>query len=72
MFKRSNLTAGDPPRDPGMTVGKVMRVREGLDGIELTDALWAYVRRIRTGADDAELVIGSAKNLEEATVRPRA
>ena len=42
---------------------------EGLEGIELTEALWSYVRRARTGAGDAELVIGSSKSLEEATVR---
>ncbi len=42
---------------------------EGLDGVELTEALWSYVRRARTGAGDAELVIGSSKSLEEATAR---
>lgn len=42
---------------------------ENLDGTELTEALSAYVRRAQTGAGDAELVIGTAKNLEEATVR---
>ncbi len=42
---------------------------ENLEGTELTDALWAYVRRARTGADDPELVIGTAKNLEEAAAR---
>ena len=45
------------------------RLLENLDGAELTEALWAYVRRAQTGAGDAELVIGTAKNLEEATVR---
>ena len=35
----------------------------------MTDALSAYVRRAQRGAGDAELVIGTAKNLEEATVR---
>ena len=45
------------------------RLLENLEGAELTDALAAYVRRAQTGAGDAELVIGSAKNLEEATVR---
>ena len=42
---------------------------EGLEGVELTDALWSYVRRARAGAGDAELVIGSSKSLEEATAR---
>ena len=42
---------------------------EGLEGVELTEALWSYVRRARTGASDAELVIGSSKSLEEATAR---
>lgn len=45
------------------------RVLESLEGAELTEALWAYVRRARTGSEDPELVIGSAKNLEEATAR---
>jgi len=45
------------------------RLLENLEGTELTEALWAYVRRAQSGAGDAELVIGSAKNLEEATVR---
>jgi hypothetical protein len=42
---------------------------ENLEGAELTEALWSYVRRAQTGAGDSELVIGTAKNLEEATVR---
>jgi hypothetical protein len=42
---------------------------ENLEGTELTDALWAYVRRARLGAGDATLVIGTAKNLEEAAAR---
>lgn len=42
---------------------------ESLEGAELTEALWAYVRRARTGASDAELVVGTAKNLEEAAAR---
>ena len=45
------------------------RLLENLQGTELTEALSAYVRRAQTGASDAELVIGTAKNLEEATVR---
>jgi hypothetical protein len=45
------------------------RVLESLEGSELTEALWSYVRRARSGADDAELLIGSAKNLEEAAAR---
>jgi hypothetical protein len=44
-------------------------VLENLNGVELTEALWAYVRRAQSGSGDAELVIGTAKNLEEATVR---
>lgn len=44
-------------------------VLENLVGREMTDALSAYVRRAQRGAGDAELVIGTAKNLEEATVR---
>jgi hypothetical protein len=44
-------------------------VLESLDGVELTEALWTYVRRARKGSTDVELVIGTAKNLEEATAR---
>ena len=44
-------------------------VLENLEGVELTEALSAYVRRAQRGASDAELLIGTAKNLEEATVR---
>lgn len=42
---------------------------ESLEGVEMTDALWAYVRRARVGADDTELVIGTSKNLGEAAAR---
>lgn len=42
---------------------------ENLEGVEMTQALRAYVRRARAGATDAELVIGSSKNLEEAVAR---
>lgn len=42
---------------------------EALEGKELTEALWSYIRRARIGASDPELVIGSSKNLEEATAR---
>lgn len=45
------------------------RLLEGLEGRELTGALWSYVRRAQAGANDAELVIGTAKNLEEAVAR---
>ena len=44
-------------------------VLENLVGIEMTEALSAYVRRAQQGSSDAELLIGTAKNLEEATVR---
>ena len=44
-------------------------VFENLVGIEMTEALSAYVRRAQQGSRDAELLIGTAKNLEEATVR---
>ncbi len=42
---------------------------EALDGRELTEALWAYVRRARQGGWDATLVAGVAKSLEEAAAR---
>ena len=44
-------------------------ILENLEGTDLTDALSAYVRRARLGSGDPELLIGTAKNLEEATVR---
>lgn len=42
---------------------------EGLEGAQLTDALWSYVRRARTAGDDSALKIGTAKELTEATAR---
>ena len=40
-----------------------------LAGKELTDALRAYVRRAREGADDGALVTGTGKDLIEAVAR---
>ncbi len=40
---------------------------DNLSGAALTDALKAYVRRAKLGADDAALVTGTAKDLLEAT-----
>lgn len=45
------------------------RLLDGLEGEELTEALWALVRRARSGASDAGLVVGTAKDLCEATAR---
>ena len=42
---------------------------EGLDGAQLTTALWAYVRRARTAGEDSALRTGTAKELTEATAR---
>ena len=42
---------------------------EQLDGTDLTDALWAYVRRARAGSADASLVSGTVKDLTEAAAR---
>jgi len=42
---------------------------EELEGAELTDALWAYVRRAREGAGDDALVVGTDKDLLEAVAR---
>jgi Abortive infection C-terminus len=42
---------------------------EGLEGAQLTAALWAYVRRARAGSRDAQLVVGTNKDLIEATAR---
>jgi len=40
---------------------------DNLTGAELTDALRSYVRRARRGAEDAALVMGTGKDLLEAT-----
>ena len=42
-------------------------VLENLSGTALTDALYAYVRRAKRGADDAALLTGTGKDLLEAT-----
>lgn len=39
---------------------------DSLSGIELTDALEAYVRRAQRGSEDAALVVGTGKDLLEA------
>jgi hypothetical protein len=44
-------------------------VLENLDTAQASEALWAYVRRARVGADDAVLVIGTGKDLLEASAR---
>ncbi len=60
-------------RNEGMDLDEDGNVRplhlESLDGRELTDALWSYVRRARRGGWDAALVLGTAKSLEEAAAR---
>jgi len=38
-----------------------------LSGVELTNALEAYVRRARRGSEDAALLVGTGKDLLEAT-----
>lgn len=45
------------------------KLLDGLAGRELTVALRRYVTRAQRGADDPELVIGTAKCLEEAVAR---
>ncbi|MEZ5099396.1 MAG: abortive infection family protein [Thermoleophilia bacterium] len=42
---------------------------EGLEGAELSDALGLYVRRARSGHQDAALVAGTGKDLLEAVAR---
>jgi hypothetical protein len=42
---------------------------EGLEGAQMTGALWSYVRRARTAGEDSALRIGTAKELTEATAR---
>ena len=44
-------------------------VVDNLSGVQLTDALAAYVRRINLNADDAPLVVGTGKELDEAAAR---
>lgn len=41
-------------------------VLDSLSGLQLTEALEAYVRRAQRGADDAALVVGTGKDLLEA------
>lgn len=43
------------------------QVLENLSGAALSDALHAYVRRAKRGADDAALLTGTSKDLLEAT-----
>lgn len=138
LFRRSNLAAADPVRDPSDVIGKMKRVREvlsyavafdpqagaklvatllaamracgsfrpgsennpgewriralkdafdregwiltsegtllrknleNLDGTQLTDALEAYARRAVGGDSDAALLVGTVKDLVEATAR---
>jgi hypothetical protein len=40
---------------------------ETLAGVQLTDALNAYVRRARRGSEDAALLVGTGKDLVEST-----
>ena len=42
---------------------------ENLEGPELTDAIRAYVRRAQLGSQDAALLVGTSKDLLEATAR---
>ena len=42
---------------------------ENLEGAELTEALQAYVRRAQMGSSDAALLVGTGKDLLEATAR---
>ncbi len=42
---------------------------ENLEGAELTDAPKAYVRRAQLGSEDAALLVGTGKDLLEATAR---
>jgi len=42
------------------------RLLDNLMGLQLTEALKAYIRRAKRGADDAALVTGTGKDLLEA------
>ena len=44
------------------------RLLDNLAGVELTEALQAYARRAKRGAQDAALVTGTGKDLLEATI----
>jgi len=43
------------------------KVLTSLAGAELTDALWGYAIRAQKGAEDAALIVGTGKDLIEAT-----
>jgi len=43
------------------------KVLTALVGAEVTDALWGYALRAQKGADDAALIVGTGKDLLEAT-----
>lgn len=57
----------DEGYDLGLDGSLRPKVLESLSGVELTDALAAYVRRARKGAEDAALLTGTGKDLLEAT-----
>jgi hypothetical protein len=52
--------------EDGLLRAKTM---DGLEGVAMTEALRAYIRRARTAGDDAALKVGTAKDLAEATAR---
>jgi len=43
------------------------RSLEGLSGEQMTEALWVYVKRARAGSVDSALLVGTGKDLVEAT-----
>ena len=45
------------------------RILDTLDGREMTSALFAYVRRAKRGVEDAALLVGTGKDLLEATAK---
>ena len=61
----------DAFRDEGFVLSPEGDLRptslDALDGTALTTALEAYVRRARRGSEDAALLVGTAKDLVEAT-----
>jgi hypothetical protein len=79
LIARAGLADYDPGRDRGRPIGKEKRIRLESDGdlrpvvldyleaVEARDTLRGYVRRIRQGSIDDALVIGTGKDLLEAT-----
>lgn len=64
----ANAIAGFDGEGYELTLDGQLRPKllDNLSGVNLTDALYAYIRRAKRGADDAALVTGTGKDLLEA------